>query len=257
MACYLRNSQKENKRLWGIYHGMKKRCLNKNDARYKDYGGRGIKICKEWLLSFDNFADWAKSNGYKDDLTIERIDVNGDYEPGNCKWITLKQQARNKRDTIRVTYRGVKKPLIEWCEELGLDYDTIHDRIFARNWKVEKAFETLSQRENSFSSLCMAHNLNPATVYDRIHKFGWSLEEALNTPSLGRGANSKSYRAEQFGYRTCAICGKEFLRNSMKQIYCGAKCRGVSKRRSYRKTGLVFDGRKVPHAIQGGECDYD
>ena len=95
MAKYLRNPQKENQRLWEIYHGMKKRCLNKNDARYKDYGGRGIEICHEWLLSFDNFADWAKNNGYDDDLTIERINVNGNYEPENCEWITLKQQARN------------------------------------------------------------------------------------------------------------------------------------------------------------------
>lgn len=246
MAKYLRNPQKENQRLWEIYHGMKKRCLNKNDARYKDYGGRGIEICHEWLLSFDNFADWAKNNGYDDDLTIERINVNGNYEPENCEWITLKQQARNKRDTIWVTYHGVEKPLIEWCETLGLDYDTIHDRITARNWDVEKAFETPSQRKNSFSSLCKAHHLNSATVYDRIHKFGWSLEDALNTPSLGRGANSKSYRAEQFGYRFCAICGKEFLRNNTKQIYCGAKCRGISKRRSYRSTRLILDGRKSP-----------
>ena len=188
-----RNNTKENHRLWSIYHGMKKRCYNQNEPRYKDYGAREIIVCQEWLDDFDNFADWAKDNGYTDELTIERIDVNGNYEPNNCCWITLKEQARNKRDTLKVIYKGVEKPLIQWCEELGLCYDTMNDRIVARKWSVKKAFETKSQRELSFAAKCKLHNINPATARDRIVKFGWTEEEALNTPSLGRGATSKSY----------------------------------------------------------------
>ena len=245
MANRLRNPKKDNQRLWYIYHGMKTRCLNSNCRRYKDYGGRGIKVCEEWLNGFDNFADWAKQNGYIDGLTIERKNVDGNYEPENCKWITLEQQARNKRETIRVVYGGEEKPLISWCEELGLSYDTMHDRIMKRKWTIEKAFETPSQQDNSLLGMCKKHNINPYTVHDRVHKFGWSLEEALNTPSLGRGANSKSYHPNQFGIATCAVCGKEFLRNCGKQIYCGDKCRGISKRTSYRRTGLVFDARRT------------
>ena len=172
---------------------MKKRCLNQNCKRYKDYGGRGIKICDDWLVGFDNFAKWAFLNGYSEGLTIERIDVNGNYEPNNCCWISLKEQARNKRDTIKVVYKGIEKPLKQWCEELGFCYDTMNDRIVARKWSVEKAFNTKSQREMSFNEKCRLHNINPITVRDRIVKLGWSEEDALNTPTLGRGANAKSY----------------------------------------------------------------
>lgn len=243
MSRYLKNPIKENRRLWNIYHGMKKRCLTPNCDRYKDYGGRGITICHDWLLSFDNFAVWAKENGYVAGLTIERKNVDGNYDPENCEWITLKQQARNKRETINVEYQGEKKTLIEWCEELCLEYDTMHDRIITRGWDIEKAFTTPSQQENSFLSMCKANGMNPSTVHDRVHKFGWSLEKALSTPCLGRGANSKSYNPEQFGYGKCVVCGSSFLRNSGKQIYCGERCRSITKRTSYKRTGLIYDGR--------------
>lgn len=105
-------------RIYNIWMNMKQRCNNENNTRYKDYGGRGIILCKEWDKSFENFYEWANSNGYSETLTIERINNDGIYCPDNCKWITIEAQAKNKRfRPIRENnnkYRGVRKIGVRW-----------------------------------------------------------------------------------------------------------------------------------------------
>ncbi len=184
----------DHRSLWSRWNGIKRRCTNENDERYPQYGGRGITICDEWLESFDNFAEWALSHGYAENLTLERIDVNGNYCPENCKWITLGEQALNKRETKWVDYRGEHIQLRVLCERLGITYDTVHDRLYKRGWSLEDAITKPSERSNSLLSKCREKGINYGTVRDRIYKFGWSEERALNTPSVGRGAHSKSYQ---------------------------------------------------------------
>lgn len=100
-------------RLKSIYNGMKDRCCNSKSAQYATYGGRGIKICDEWLKSYSEFESWALDNGYEENLSIDRINVNGDYEPLNCRWVDHMVQANNKRhywlpkDTDDFVYEGV------------------------------------------------------------------------------------------------------------------------------------------------------
>lgn len=118
-----------NTRLFHIFDSMKARCYRKKSINYNLYGGRGIKICDEWLNDNKKFFEWAFKNGYKEDLTIDRIDVNGNYEPSNCRWITVKEQARNRRTNTMFTYKGQTKCLKEWGEITGLCPATIGYRI--------------------------------------------------------------------------------------------------------------------------------
>lgn len=143
---------KEYKRLYGIYNGIKTRCYNKNEPRYRDYGARGIVMCDEWLNpvdGFDKFVDWSLSHGYADNLSIDRIDVNGNYSPDNCRWLTLSEQNGNKRDTIWVEYKGEMVRFQELCKRSVVSYDTTHDRVFKRGWDIERALTTPSVRENT------------------------------------------------------------------------------------------------------------
>ncbi len=92
-------------------------------------------MCEEWL-DFENFYEWARSSGYAEDLTIERVDNDGDYEPGNCKWITLAEQANNRRNTTYIEFKGQKKTLTEWSKTTGITSATLHSRI-KRGWSTE------------------------------------------------------------------------------------------------------------------------
>ena len=107
---------------------MKQRCYNKNDMHYNEYGSRGIVVCDEWKHDFMNFYNWAIENGYKENLTIDRIDVNGNYEPSNCKWSTTKQQNCNKRNNIYLTYKGKTQTIAQWCNELKLKRSIVYIR---------------------------------------------------------------------------------------------------------------------------------
>ncbi|MEK3993708.1 hypothetical protein MKY29_03050 [Psychrobacillus sp. FSL K6-2365] len=125
-------------RLYGIWQKMKDRCYNSNLRSYEDYGARGIKICDEWLVP-DNFIDWALANGYKNYLTIDRIDNNGNYEPTNCRWSTSKVQARNRRSNIEVEYLGKKMTMIEVAEKSSISYRALIAR-YRRGIRGEKLF---------------------------------------------------------------------------------------------------------------------
>lgn len=128
-------------RLYNIWASMKSRCYNKNNQKnYKDYGERGITVCDDWKNNFNAFKKWAYENGYSENLTIDRIDVNGNYEPNNCKWSTVKEQANNKRTNHFVAYQGEMHTLAEWCRKLELDYNVIIKRIDYHKWNIERAF---------------------------------------------------------------------------------------------------------------------
>ena len=119
-------------RLYHIWAGMKKRCYDCHNVKYSNYGGRGIKMCEEWRNDFNVFYDWACKNGYSEELTIDRINVNGDYEPNNCRWADVKTQNNNRTSNIRITIGNATKCLKEWCDVFDVSYSKIHAR-YIRN----------------------------------------------------------------------------------------------------------------------------
>ena len=125
-------------RLYIIWQGMKQRCYDANCKCYPRYGGRGVTICEEWRNGSEAFQAWALSHGYREDLTIDRIDVNGNYEPGNCRWATWKEQANNTRRNRYITYNEVTHTLTEWADIFGINYGTLRSRL-DNGWSVERA----------------------------------------------------------------------------------------------------------------------
>lgn len=127
-------------RIYRIYTNMKTRCYNPNYIRYKDWGGRGIKVCNEWLTDFKAFYDWAILNGYNDKLTLDRIDANGNYEPSNCRWVDYHTQAVNKRTTRVYEYNGVKFNQCDVYKLFGVKRTTFNARL-GRGLTVKQAIE--------------------------------------------------------------------------------------------------------------------
>ena len=146
-----------NTRLRQIYYDMKTRCYNTKCRQYKWYGARGIRVCQEWLNTdrvptsdrgrpyskgWLAFEKWSLANGYTDSLTLDRIDVNRDYSPENCRWATMKEQANNKtRGCYHITYKGQTKNLREWSKELSIPYSSLWIKMWQNDWKLEKVLK--------------------------------------------------------------------------------------------------------------------
>lgn len=127
-------------RLRKIWESMHERCEYQRHPHFKDYGGRGIKVCEAWD-SYLPFAKWAMKNGYSQDLTIDRIDGNKGYCPSNCRWVTQKEQQNNKRSNHKIKYNGEIRNLSEWADMYGIGRTTLRERLKC-GWSIEKALST-------------------------------------------------------------------------------------------------------------------
>ncbi|MEX0314726.1 MAG: hypothetical protein AB3N18_11155 [Allomuricauda sp.] len=178
-----------NSKLFFVWSSMKQRCQSQTDLGYVNYGGRGIKVCAEWI-EFKPFYDWAIKNGYREGLTLDRINNNGHYEPSNCRWTTRKVQNYNKRDNRILTYNGKRLFLSEWAKELNITVSGLINRL--KKHPIEIA---LSNSKNTNHTLLTYKNetLNlsqwakrlgvyPHTISRRL-KRGWPVEKALTKPS--------------------------------------------------------------------------
>lgn len=143
---------KEHHKLYHIWKGMHQRCYNKSNKRYDRYGKRGIVVCDQWnnknRYGSMNFIIWAYNNGYTESLTIDRINNDGNYEPNNCRWSNIIEQANNRSNNHYIEYNGIKRTLKQWSEELNIPYSCLRTRI-RKNIPLEKAFSQKSLRTNN------------------------------------------------------------------------------------------------------------
>lgn len=175
---------KSHTKLYKVYYNMKDRCYNIKCNAYKNYGARGIKVCDEWLSDFMTFYNWAMDNGYQDDLTIDRIDVNGNYEPTNCRWVDMKIQQNNKRNNIYLTYNNKRKTIKEWAEELQIAWTTISSR-HKKGWtdkecllgkenkilyKYDYKTNTILKSYNSIKDASLDNDISQSTIFQEVQK---------------------------------------------------------------------------------------
>lgn len=134
-------------RLHKVWLSMRERCNRVHHPFYRNYGGRGIKVCDEWN-DFRAFREWAFAHGYSDKLQIDRINNNGNYEPSNCRWVTGKENANNKRTNRIIVYRGKTYTLSQLAEKIGMGKTTLKERL-NRGWSVESAVEKPVQKKRN------------------------------------------------------------------------------------------------------------
>ncbi len=182
-------------RLYHIWLGMRKRCYNINCKSYNHYGGRGIKICDEWgagkldVSGYLAFKKWSEENGYRDDLSIDRIDVDGPYSPENCRWVTFDSQSQNKTNTVYVGTDQGEKILLSFLQTSKIKPATIRRRI-RRGMSINNAINTPAEngifieyngKRQSIRAWALEFGMKPATLLRRINA-GWEVERAIMEP---------------------------------------------------------------------------
>jgi len=142
-------------KIYRVWQNMKRRCLNTSAINYPIYGGRGISICDRWLECFENFYEDMK-DGHNDNLSLERIDVNGNYCKENCKWVTMAEQCKNKRNTAYITYKGVTKRAFDWAEIIGANPKSLSRRVYL-GWSPEECL--FGKQYEKIKKLILAESL--------------------------------------------------------------------------------------------------
>ncbi len=186
-------------KLYMSWSAMLYRCRNPKAKAFPNYGGRGITVCDRWL-NFSNFM-LDMGDGHWDGAEIDRIDNNGNYEPGNCRWVTCAVNVRNKRNSLWVEFRGERRKLAELCAEIGVSRRHVNSRL-AIGWDVDRALlepvagrqrltVLLDGKRQYLTTVCANHGVSYGAVAGRLRR-GWSIEVALSTPpdtSNAKGAH--------------------------------------------------------------------
>ena len=200
------------------------RCYREKAANYPRYGGRGISVCDEWHY-IDVFGRWAEANGFEPGLTLDRIDPNGNYEPSNCRWVTRKQQANNRTNTVYVTIDGVTKTLSEWADFCGISRSTMSDRYFCKGWRGVTLLHRVEDTrfKNGYNKYADPKHYHDATTI--IPADGY-VKQDNHRAEIAPEANSDR--------RSCGNCRYREMRVSLQEKaepYCGLFLRWIENLR--------------------------
>lgn len=175
--------------LYGRWNGIKQRCKNPDNPKYLNYGGKGVTLDESWE-DFYKFKEWALSSGYKKELTIDRIDSNGNYEPINCRWVNQKVQQNNRTNNRVIIFEDKEYTLSEFSEKVGLNRATIAQRL-DKGMTIEEILKLRINYDsysieidgvvNNLKTWCLIKDISYKSVHARI-KRGWEIQLALNTP---------------------------------------------------------------------------
>lgn len=178
------------KRLYRIWANMISRCNNPNKPDYQYYGERGVRVCDEWM-DYSVFQIWSINNGYSNDLTLDRINVNQNYCPENCRWATIKTQQNNKRSNHRLEFNGENHTISEWAEILNINRTVIKDRLKA-GWSVEETLTTpvkfqnkgitFNKETHSWREWSEITGIQYKTLISRYYDAGWTVKRTLTEP---------------------------------------------------------------------------
>ena len=232
-----------NTKLFWLWCDMKKRCVTPSYDHYDRYGGRGISVCEEWKEDFMNFYNWSMENGYEDGLSIDRIDVDGNYEPSNCRWIPLKEQHRNTSQNLFLEHNGERKCLAQWCEELGVNYGSAHARIQRGETEFERIMFCGKFPSNSTETRRKRNDIIRVTI-DGVTKPITQWAEELNlSKRLVQDWNTKH--------------GADYVRRRLKQII-KARALGIDENKRKYKYYYILekDGKLYEFRTEQDACKF-
>lgn len=181
-------------RLYACYYRMRRRCENPADSSYERYGGRGIKVCNEWKNDIMSFINWGLENGYREGLSIDRIDNNGDYSPNNCRWANVVQQCNNRRTNKFISYNGETHTYAEWSRIVGIKQLTIRHRIENLGWSIEDAL-TISTDERRYGVLQNANVRTAVYKEGKLIAVCNSMDEASKKLGIGKSSVSRHVKS--------------------------------------------------------------
>lgn len=184
--------KKQRRRLQSIWAGMIHRCTNPKRDRYKNYGGRGIKVCEEWANNSEEFIEWSLSNGYQDGLTLDRIDVDGNYKPSNCKWSNLKEQANNKRNNVFININGDIRTVAQWSDYIGISRNIIYKWV-SRYGEEYAISQILNVIENGEYTKITKKKLN-CSICNVEYEGGWGGNEKHLCPNCKKAESKRRSR---------------------------------------------------------------